>query len=331
MLPSNASPLQDLVRERLSLIKTAPGMPCPNPGLVGCGFTVFEKIYPPETETQAIARLPVQACNFMLQMKEEGRPVLWIGLAAMSNLRSVLSHGGVTPNAIAQMGGSPGRTEPTIQFDACACSGLLQYSLDLGIPLTFVTTDTGESPGLRWFDDFRCGQPLDRLDVQAPGISLLDALRQFPHVLQIVVECTKSHLSGGLPESFEGASFLHAPLTLLHALAPFGSFLPLPTVPACVKCDSLIPASICSHGKEMRWCKDCWGKWTTTADRAAAEAAADSAWWHHPRMYGSYYRDISLSDGDENNCSVSVGWMPEEAITHFRAALLKLLSAEPPV
>jgi hypothetical protein len=344
-VPSHASeqriPSQEVARQRLSLIKTAPGMPCPNPGLVGCGFTVFDKIYPPETDTQAMARLPVQACNFMLQMKEEGRPVLWIGLGAMSNLRSVLSHGGVTPNAIVQMGGCPGRTEPTVQSDACACNSLLQYSLDLGIPLTFVTNDTGESPGLLWLDDVRHGggqgqrqgqrQPLDRLDVKAAGTSLLGVLREFPNVLRIVVECTECHVSGGLPKSFEGASFLHAPLALLHALAPIAPFVPLSVVPACVKCDSLIPASICSHGKEMRWCKDCWGKWTVTVDRAAAEAAADASWWHHPRLYNSYYRDISVSSGDENNCSVTVGWMPEESVAHFRTALLKLLCPDPPV
>jgi hypothetical protein len=46
-------------------------------------------------------------------------------------------------------------------------------------------------------------------------------------------------------------------------------------------------------------------------------------------MYGSHFRDSSHSSGDENNCSVTVGWMNEESTARFRAALLMLLSAEP--
>ncbi len=287
-------------------------------------------MYPTETDAQATARLPVQVCNFMLQMKEEGRPLLWIGLASMSNLRAVLSHGGVAPDAIVQSGGSAGRTDPAVQADAGACSGLLQLSLELRIPLTFVTNDTGESPSLLWLDNLRSGQPLQRLAVNDSGTNLSLVLRDFPHVLQLVVDSTESQLSQSFPKSFEGASFLHAPLTLLHALAPVSSFSPLPVVPACVKCDSLIPASICSHGKEMQWCKECWGRWTVFVDRTEAEAAANVLWWHHSRMHGSHFRDMTLSSGDENNCSVTVGWMHEESATRFRAALLKLLSAEPP-
>ncbi len=256
--------------------------------------------------------------------------MLWIGLAAMSNLRAVLRHGGARPDAIVQAGGSPGRTDPTVQADASACSSLLQASLEYGIPLTFVTNDTGESPCLRWFDDLRSGQPLQRLDVKGSGTNLSRVLQDFPHVLQLVIDCTQSQVSQSLPKSFEGASFLHAPLTLLHALAPLSSFSPLPVIPACVKCDSLIPASICSHGKEMQWCKECWGKWTVFTDRAGAEAVADTCWWHHPRMYCSHFRDSSQSSGDENNCSVTVGWMNEESTARFRAVLLMLLSAEPP-
>jgi hypothetical protein len=297
---------------------------------VGSGFSNFDRVYPTETDAQAVARLPVQACNFMLQMKEEGRPVLWIGLAAMSNLRAVLRHGGVAPNAIVQYGGSSGRTDPVVLADASACSGLLQLSLELGIPLTFVTTDTGESPCLRWLDDVRSGEPLERLDVKDSGFSLLRALQNFPRVLQLVVECTQTQVSQSLPTSFEAASFLHAPLTLLHALAPFSSFLPLPVVRACVKCDSLIPASICSHGKEMQWCKECYGRWSVFVDTAAAEAASNPLWWNHPRMYSSQYRDISLSGGDESNCSVTIGWLQECSATLFRDALRDLLKAEPP-
>ncbi len=304
---------------------------CPNPGLVGCWFSNFEKVYPTETSAQAAARLPVQASNFMLQMKEEGRPVLWIGSAAMSNVTAVLTHGGVTPDAIVQSGGSPGRSDPTVQADAIACSSLLQLSLDHKIPLTFVSHDTGESPCLRWLDDSRSGEPLERLEVTDSGINLSRILQEFPRVLQLVIECTKFQVSHSLPKSFDGASYLHAPLTLLHALAPFESFRPLPVVPACVKCDSLIPASICLHGKEMQWCKECWGKWTVIVDRAAAEAAADSSWWRHPRMYCSHFRDMSLSSGDENNCQVTVGWMHEESAALFRVELLKLLSTEPPL
>ena len=267
----------------------------------------------------------------MLQMKEESRPILWIGLAPMTNLLSVLRHGGVAPEAIVQSGGSPGRTDAIVQADASACSGLLQASLEHQISLTFVTSDTGESPCLRWFDDWRSGEPLQRLDVKDSGSSLSHVVRHFPRVLQLLVECTQTQVSQSLPKSFEGASFLHAPLTLLHALAPFYSFSPLPVISACVKCDSLIPASICSHGKEMQWCKECWGKWTVFVDRAGAEAAADSTWWHHPRMHSSHFRDLSHSSGDESNCSVTVGWIHEESAASFRAALLTLLSAEPPL
>jgi len=297
---------------------------------VGSGFSNFDRVYPVESDAQAITRLPAQACNFMLQMKEEGRPVLWIGLAAMSNLQAVLRHGGVSPDAIVQSGGSPGRTDPVVLADASACSGLLQLSMELGIPLTFVTTDTGESACLRWLDDVSSGEPIERLNEKDSGTSLLRALQNFPRVLQLVVECTQFQVSQGLPKSFDTASFLHAPLTLLHALAPFSSFLPLPVVRACVKCDSLIPASICSHGKEMQWCKECWGRWSVFVDTAAAEAASSPLWWNHPRMYGSQYRDISLGSGDDNHCSVTIVWIDEGSATLFSAALLDLLKAEPP-
>ena len=149
---------------------------------MGCGFSNFDRVYPVESDAQAITRLPAQACNFMLQMKEEGRPVLWIGLGAMSNLRAVLRHGGVAPDAIVQSGGSPGRTDPVVLADASACSALLQLSMELGIPLTFVTTDTGESACLRWLDDVTSGEPLERLNVKDSGTSLLPALHNFPRV-----------------------------------------------------------------------------------------------------------------------------------------------------
>jgi hypothetical protein len=260
-------------------------------------------------------------------MKEEGRLVLWIGLAAMSNVRGVLMHGGVIPDAIVQSGGSPGRADSVVQCDASACSSLLQLSLDYGIPLTFVTTDTGESPSLRWLDDLRSG---DSLELKDAAVSLAHDLQQFRRVRELVTACTLSHPSLGLPRTFEGESFLHAPLTLFHALSPYDSFLPLPVVSACVKCDSLIPASICCHGKEMQWCKECWGRWSILVDRRKAEAAAVPAWWLHSRMFNSHYRDASLSSGDDDNCSVTVGWLSEETGLLFRAALVKLLSAEPP-
>ena len=47
-------------------------------------------------------------------------------------------------------------------------------------------------------------------------------------------------------------------------------------------------------------------------------------------MYGSQYRDISLGGGDDNNCSVTIGWIDEAFATRFTAALLDLLKAEPP-
>jgi hypothetical protein len=323
--------LQIITRERLSLIKTAAGLCCPNPAPISCGFSNFEKVFPTETDAQASARLPAQACNFMLQMKEQGRPVLWIGLAAMSNLRAVLAHGGAAPDAVVQLGGAAGRADAAVRADASACSSLLQMSFDSNIPLTFITTDTGESPCLRWLHDFRAGQPMERLDTQAPATNLKKQLRQFPRVLQLVVECTQSCVSQGLPKSFEDASHLHAPLALLHALAPFYGFSPLPVVAARVTCDSLIPSSTCSHGREMQWCKECWGKWTVFVDRAAAERAADELWWCHPRMHSCHLRDAASSGGDPENCSVTVGWMREESGARFRAALLQLLSAEPPL
>ncbi len=323
---------QVVTQERLSLVRTAPGLPCPCPAPLACGFANFEKVYPAETDAQATARLPVQVCNFMLQMKEQGRPVTWVGLAAMSNLQAVLAHGGAAPDAVLQLGGSAGRTDAAVRADARACSSVLQMSSDSSIPLTFVTTDTGESPCLRWLHDVAAGQPLHRLDVdeRAAGTSLRAQLRQFPRILQLVAECVQAEPSLSLPRSFEDASFLHAPLVFLHALAPFYGFSPLPVVAACVKCDCLIPSSMCAHGKEMQWCKECWGKWTVFVDRAAAQAAATASWWQHPRMHCSHFRDAASSGGDGSNCSVTVGWMQEESGAKFRAALLTLLSADPP-
>jgi hypothetical protein len=333
------------VEERLSLIKTAPGLPCPNPAPVACGFSNFEKVQPSETDAQATARLPVQVSNFMLQMKEQGRAVLWVGLAAMSNLRAVsralpsdyfcktlfqvLAHGGAAPDAIVQLGGAAESADAAVRADARACSDLLQMSLVNNIPLTFITTDTGDSPCLRWLDDYRAGQPLERLDAQLPGTNLKKQLRQFPRILQLVVECVLPEGSPGLPKFFAEASYLHAPLVLLHALAPFSGFSPVPVVAACVTCQSLIPCSICSHGREMQWCKECWGKWTVSVDKAAAERVASAAWWQHPRLHSCRLRDAAANGGDPDNCSVTVGWLGEESGASFRTALLQLLSAEP--
>jgi hypothetical protein len=243
----------------------------------------------------------------------------------------VLAHGGATPDAIVQLGGSADTADAAVRCDALACSAVMQLALDHNVPLTFVTTDTGASPFLRWLCDYRQGEPLQRLEAPAPGIDLKQQLRQFPRVLQLVVECVQADVSPGLPTSFEDASYLHAPLVLLHALAPFSGFSPLPVVAARVTCDSLIPSSICAHMREMQWCNECWGRWTVFVDTAAAECAADAAWWLHPRMYSARLRDAAASGGDPNNCSLTVGWVSEELSARFRTALLQLLSTQPPL
>lgn len=283
---------------------------------------------------------------FMARARADGMEVIWVGIGALTNLAALLTnsdYGSALPHHILQQGGTFYRPGFNFRLDPRGAAESLAAAERLGVPITFVTSETtGSHPAMTWVQEGR--RPSDSAASRIRGESgpwaaratplpdFFSALSPLPGVLSLI----EANIG---PGGYSGCSAMHDPLTVLHALAlpPAGSpaeaFSRGPYFDtACARLR--VDAAEC----ERRKCRSSpcasGGMWRGIQVSPAAIAVAEGGdrtplqqvWWRE-----SLGLLVELPDGDQGNCCLSFGPASDKQMTKFwedLAAILRRTDAD---